>query len=224
MSHATFIKDIIKIDKDMGLEILKAIVYSAVQRKYTMEYSIDYGYYTKENPVSNIPFIETRRMSMKEIINEKPLPIEYIHKCIWFVHEYLCDKDYWKPFRTHDLLTYDDEEKIKALIKYISYKDGPMQHIYKYITRNWDVLVSLFEYLRNDYFKKQFPIKDVEILPIEYNSGADTNKRCYKIYNTHIDMILNKNVDVIICYGRIGKSKINVDMLFDLKTLMLSPN
>lgn len=236
MSINTFISDIIKIDKNMGLELLKAIVYSSIQKKFTMEYSIDYGYYTSVNIPKGIPFLATfRDPVMIDICNKKPLPKEYIYKCIWFVHEYLCDKDYWKPFSTHDLRDDKDEDRIKRLIKYTSYDDNAMQSIYRYVIANWNLLEQLYNYLRNDFFKKQHPITNTDILPIEYNI-EDVDKRYYKVYDAQIDMRLNKDMAILIRYGVSSKCKSDFDkvqkklphllkgykkMVFDLKTLTL---
>ena len=197
----SFVHDIMKIHKGMGLELLKVIVYSAATRKYTPEYSIDFLYYNYTNVPNGIP-VPSRHPTLKECISVSPLPKEYMHLCIWFVHDWLCDKDFWKPFKTHVMKSDEDEDKIRKLIKFTSYDDKHMQAIYAYILAHWNELNLLFNHLRNKVFKQAIKINDILFADVEYNSGKDRKTKYYKMYDAVIDMIINKNLCVNIRYAK----------------------
>ena len=197
----TFVYDIMKIHKGMGLELLKVIVYNAAEKKYTIEYHIDYGYYDNTNVPSGIP-VPQRHPTIQECIKESPLPKEYIHRCIWFVHDWLCDKDFWKPFKTHVMKTDEDETKIRKLIVYKSYDDKHMHAIYEYILAHWNELNQLFRYLRNDVFKKKVNVKEVSCADVEFNSGKDVGSKYYRVFDAAIDMKINKNLIVLVRYAK----------------------
>lgn len=197
----SFVHDIMKIHKGMGLELLKVIIYSAATRKYTPEYSIDFRYYTDYNVPNGIP-VPSWRTTLKDYIKESPLPKDYIHLCIWFVHDWLCDKDFWKPFKTHVLKSDEDEDKIRKLIKYTSYDDKHMQAIYAYILAHWNELNLLFRHLRNEVFRRKINVKDSRFADVEFNSGKDSKTKYYKMFDSVIDMIINENLCVNVRYAK----------------------
>lgn len=226
-----FVKDIMHIDSSMGLELLKTFVYSSLRLKHSMEYHIDYGYYKTRNVPNNIPFLKSYVSCIKNLLKQKPLSYQYIYICIWFVHEYLCDKDYQKTFSKYVINTDDDIYKVNDLVEYTSYNDNAMQSIYRYVLANWNILIELLNYLRNTLKTLSDPL----VVKIEYNTFEGLGKKYYKVYAAQVD-IETKDVAILIRYGITSKCNSDFNrihqlmphllkgrkrMVFDLKSLTL---